>query len=715
MELKQKSGPGAEPALEQFGRNLNKDVMDGKVDPIIGRESEIRRIIEVISRKTKNNPILIGEPGVGKTAIVEGLAQRIVAKDVPDNLQDKVIWELSLSSLISGASFQGQFEQRLHDVIKQVKGSDGKIILFIDEIHQIVGAGKSSGGSAMDAANILKPMMARGEVKIIGATTLEEYRQYIEKDSALERRMSKIIVDEPSKQESLTIMRGLKEKWELYHQVKIHDDALVAAVDLSDRYIPERFLPDKAIDLIDEAAAKVQTEMHSIPTQLDTIRRQIMHIETEKAALEKESDIRSQKRLAEVNIKLEDAKAEEVKLNANWIEEKKELNKVIKLKEEIDSSRQQIEKFQIQGEFAKASKLLYVTIPALQKELERVEGQIKKNGLVTDAVTAHEIGEVISKSTGIPINKILKDEKEKLLSLPQQLQQTVSGQDETLKKISNAILRSRAGINDPNRPIGSFLFLGPTGVGKTEVAKALARLLFDSEKSMVRLDMSEYMEKHSVSKMVGAPPGYVGYEQAGALTEAVRRKPYCVVLLDEIEKAHPDVLNILLQVLDDGQIKDSQGRQVNFKNTIIIMTSNIGAMHILDNKKAEALEDLKREMKPEFINRIDDIIIFNPLKEQDVLKIISKFLNQLSERLADQDIKIQFSDELKKQILKAGFDPQFGARPLKRYIQNHIENKLATLIVSNTLKKNHSYKINYDPEKKEIVIVKSNNLTTALD
>ncbi|MGL4951322.1 MAG: ATP-dependent Clp protease ATP-binding subunit [Mycoplasma sp.] len=707
MEFKQNSGPGAQPALEQFGRNLNQDVIDGKVDPIIGREQEIRRIIEIISRKTKNNPILIGEPGVGKTAIVEGLTQRIVAKDVPDNLQDKVIWELSLSSLISGASFQGQFEQRLHDVIKQVKNSNGKIILFIDEIHQIVGAGKSSGGSAMDAANILKPMMARGEVKIIGATTLEEYRQYIEKDSALERRMSKIIVSEPSQQESLTIMRGLKEKWELYHQVKIHDDALVAAVDLSDRYIPERFLPDKAIDLIDEAAAKVQTEMHSIPTELDNIRRQIMHIETEKAALEKETDAKSLSRLTEVNVKLEEAKAQEVEINEEWLQEKKELNKVIKIKEEIDTSRQQIEKFQIQGEFAKASKLLYVTIPALQKELERVESQIKKNGLVRDAVTSHEIGEVISKSTGIPINKILKDEKEKLLSLPKQLQQFVSGQDETLKKISNAILRSRAGINDPNRPIGSFLFLGPTGVGKTEVAKALARILFDSEKSMVRLDMSEYMEKHSVSKMVGAPPGYVGYDQAGALTEGVRRKPYCVVLLDEIEKAHPDVLNILLQVLDDGQIKDSQGRQVNFKNTIIIMTSNIGAASILENRKADALEELKREMKPEFINRIDDIIVFNPLGESDVLMVISKFLDQLAKRLADQEIQIQFSDNLKKQILKAGFDAQFGARPLKRYIQNHIENKLASLIIANTLKKGNSYKVDFDPEKKEIVIIKS--------
>lgn len=706
MEFKQNSGPGAPSALEQFGRNLNEDVLNGKIDPIIGREAEIRRIIEIISRKTKNNPILIGEPGVGKTAIVEGLTQRIVAKDVPDNLQDKVIWELSLSSLISGASFQGQFEQRLHDVIKQVKNSNGTIILFIDEIHQIVGTGKSGNGSAMDAANILKPMMARGEVKIIGATTLDEYRQYIEKDAALERRMSKITVSEPSKQESLTIMRGLKEKWELYHQVKIHDDALVAAVDLSDRYIPERFLPDKAIDLIDEAAAKVQTEMHSLPAELDNIRRQIMHIETEKAALEKEADTKSIKRLNEIKEKLESSKKLEEKINKDWLEEKKELNKIIKLKEEIDSSKQQIEKFQIQGEFAKASKLLYVTIPALEKELEKIESIIQKNGLVRDAVTANEIGEVISKTTGIPLNKILEDEKDKLLHLHLDLAKTVSGQDETLRKISNAILRSRAGINDPNRPIGSFLFLGPTGVGKTEVAKALATNLFDSQKSMVRLDMSEYMEKHSVSKMVGAPPGYVGYEQAGTLTEAVRRRPYCVVLLDEIEKAHPDILNVLLQVLDDGQIKDSQGRNINFKNTIIIMTSNIGAASILEGKKQEALEELKNELKPEFINRIDDVIVFKPLDEKDILSVITKFLGQLTQRLNEQEIKIDFSDALKQQILKGGFDPLYGARPLKRYIQNHIENKIANLIISNTIKRNHSYKIDYSEDRKEIVIKK---------
>ncbi len=708
MELKQNRGPGAPSPLEQYGRNLNKEFIDGKIDPIIGRESEIRRIIEIISRKTKNNPILIGDPGVGKTAIVEGLTQRIVAKDVPENLQDKEIWELSLSALISGASFQGQFEQRLHDVIKQVKDSNGRIILFIDEIHQLVGAGKSGSNSGMDAANILKPMMARGEIKLIGATTLDEYRQYIEKDSALERRLSKVLVSEPTKQESLTIMRGLKEKWEIYHGVKIHDDALVAAVEMSDRYIPDRFLPDKAIDLIDEAAAKVQTEMHSLPTELDNIRRNILHIETEKAALEKETDTKSLKRLTEISTKLAEMKKQEAKLTEEWNNEKKELNKVLKLKEEIDNSRQQIEKYQIQGEFAKASKLLYVTIPALEKELERIEKELKNSGLVRDSVTATEVGEVISKSTGIPLSKIVEDEKDKLLHLHDELAKSVKGQDETLKKIANAVLRSRAGINDPNRPIGSFLFIGPTGVGKTEVARALARELFDSEKAMVRLDMSEYMEKHSVSKLVGAPPGYVGYEQAGMLTEAVRRKPYCVVLLDEIEKAHPDVLNLLLQVLDEGNLKDSQGRIVNFKNTIIILTSNIGAQLILDGKKEEAIDELKLYMKPEFINRIDDIIIFNPLSDKVVLSIITKLLNELSNRLLQQDIKIVFGEKLKTHIKNAGFDPQFGARPLKRYIQSNIENKLANLIISNTIKKHNSYNVDYNEDTKEIIFTKNN-------
>ncbi len=709
MNFKQNSGPGAPSALEQFGRNLNKEFASGNKDPIIGREEEIRRIIEVISRKTKNNPILIGEPGVGKTAIVEGLTQRIIAKDVPDNLLDKEIYELSLSSLISGASFQGQFEERLENVVKQVKESNGKIILFIDEFHQLVGAGKSGSNSGMDAANILKPMMARGELKIIGATTLDEYRQYIEKDAALERRMTKIYVPEPTKQESLTIMRGLKEKWELFHGVKIHDDALVAAVELSDRYISDRYLPDKAIDLVDEAAAKVQMEMHSIPTELDKVRREIIHTETEKAALEKEEDAKSKQKLEEVFKKLEKMKTQEQELTKKWQAEKEELTSVIKLKEEIDSSKSLIEKYQIEGEFAKASKLLYVTIPALEKELERKEKELSKNGMATDAVSAKEVSEVISKATGIPVATLLEDEKQKLLHLPEELEKNVKGQDETLKKIANAVLRSRAGISDPNKPIGSFLFLGPTGVGKTEVAKTLARVLFNSEKSMVRLDMSEYMEKHSVSKLVGAPPGYVGYEQAGALTEAVRRKPYCVVLVDEIEKAHADVLNLFLQILDEGALKDSQGRFINFKNTIIIMTSNVGAQSILEGKKDDVQKEINLYFKPEFINRIDDVIIFNPLTDEVVISIVTKLLNQLRDRLLANDINIEFGDKIKEHIKEAGFDPMYGARPLRRFIQSNVENKLASLIVANTIKKDKKYFIDYDQKTKEMTIKKMDN------
>lgn len=707
MKIQQNSGPGAPSALDQFGRNLSKEVTNGKLDPVIGREAEIRRIIEIISRKTKNNPILIGEPGVGKTAIVEGLTQRIAAKDVPDNLQDKIVYELSLSSLISGASFQGQFEQRLQDVIKQVKESEGKIILFIDEFHQLVGAGKSGANSGMDAANILKPMMARGELKIIGATTLDEYRQYIEKDAALERRMTKILVPEPTMKESLTIMRGLKEKWEVFHGVKIHDEALIAAVELSNRYISDRFLPDKAIDLIDEAAAKVQTEMHSLPTELDSTRREIIHIETEKAALEKEEDAKSKERMITVDKRLFELKEKEQKLTKSWEEEKTELTGIIKLKEEIDNSKFLIEKYQIEGEFAKASKLLYVTIPALEKELERKEKDIHVNGLVRDSVTAKEVSEVISLSTGIPISKLLKGEKEKLLQLDKELEKNVKGQNETLKKIVNAVLRSRAGINDPNKPIGSFLFLGPTGVGKTEVAKSLALTLFNSEKSMVRLDMSEYMEKHSISKLVGAPPGYVGYEQAGALTEAVRRKPYCVVLVDEIEKAHVDVLNLFLQVLDEGSLKDSQGKNINFRNTIIIMTSNVGATCILEGRREDVQKEINLYFKPEFINRIDDVIIFNPLTDEVIISIVTKLLNQLSDRLKSNDIDVVFGENIKKHIKDAGFDPQYGARPLRRFIQNNVENRLASLIISNTIKKDKNYTVDYDFTSKEITITKN--------
>ncbi len=705
MEFKPKNPQSNQSILEQFGRNLNDEAAMGKIDPVIGREEEIRRITEIISRKKKNNPILIGEPGVGKTAIVEGLAQRIVSGDVPDNLKSKEIYELSISSLISGASFQGQFEQRLNDVIKHVKKSNGNIILFIDEFHQLIGAGKSGANSGMDAANILKPMMARGEVKIIGATTLSEYRQYVEKDAALERRMSKIIVSEPTKQEALTIMRGLKEKWEVYHGVKIHDNALVAAVDLSDRYITDRYLPDKAIDLVDEAAAKVQTEMHSIPHDLDNVRRQIIHLETEKAALEQEkNDSKSKNQLEKVIKKLDQIKIKDSELTKVWEAEKVEHEKLMLIKEKIETTRFNVEKNQLAGNFTQASKLLYIEIPKLEKELLDAEKTLKSKGLIRDSVTNIEIGEVISKSTGIPLNKIVEDEKEKLLKLTDEMQVHVKGQEQTLKLISNAVLRNRAGINDPNKPIGSFLFLGPTGVGKTEVARSLAFCLFDNYKSMIRLDMSEYMEKHSISKLIGAPPGYVGYEQAGALTESVRRKPYSVVLFDEIEKAHPDVLNLLLQILDDGSIKDSQGRVVNFKNTIIIMTSNIGATAVLENKPEEALEELKGYLKPEFINRIDEISIFNSLSDEVIIKIISKMLNDLSNRLKENQYNVEFDETIKKQIQLAGFDPLYGARPLKRYIQSNVENKLAEKIIDSEIKKETNYLVSYDDKNKNIEI-----------
>ncbi len=705
MEFKPKNPQSNQSILEQFGRNLNDEAAMGKIDPVIGREEEIRRITEIISRKKKNNPILIGEPGVGKTAIVEGLAQRIVSGDVPDNLKNKEIYELSISSLISGASFQGQFEQRLNDVIKHVKKSNGNIILFIDEFHQLIGAGKTGANSGMDAANILKPMMARGEVKIIGATTLSEYRQYVEKDAALERRMSKIIVSEPTKQEALTIMRGLKEKWEVYHGVKIHDNALVAAVDLSDRYITDRYLPDKAIDLVDEAAAKVQTEMHSIPHELDNVRRQIIHLETEKAALEQEkNDSKSKNQLEKVIKKLDQFKIKDSELTKVWEAEKVEHEKLMLIKEKIETTRFNVEKSQLSGNFTQASKLLYIEIPKLEKELLEAEKTLKSKGLIRDSVTNIEIGEVISKSTGIPLNKIVEDEKEKLLKLTDEMQVHVKGQEQTLKLISNAVLRNRAGINDPNRPIGSFLFLGPTGVGKTEVARSLAYCLFDNYKSMVRLDMSEYMEKHSISKLIGAPPGYVGYEQAGALTESVRRKPYSVVLFDEIEKAHPDVLNLLLQILDDGSIKDSQGRMINFKNTIIIMTSNIGATAVLENKPEEALEELKGYLKPEFINRIDEISIFNSLSDEVIIKIISKMLNELSNRLKENQYNVEFDETIKKQIQSAGFDPLYGARPLKRYIQSNVENKLAEKIIDSEIKKETNYLVSYDDKNKNIEI-----------
>lgn len=691
--------------LGKYARNLNQDVIDNKIDPIIGRNEEIRRIIEIISRKTKNNPVLIGEPGVGKTAIVEGLAQRIVNKDVPDSLKNKIIYELSLPAIISGASFQGQFEERMNAIVKQVKEANGQIILFIDEIHQLVGMG-SSGKSSMDAANILKPMMARGEVKIIGSTTLSEYRQNIEKDAALERRMQKIYVKEPSKQETLTIMRGLKERWELFHQVKIHDSALIAAVNLSERYINERFLPDKAIDLIDEAAAKVKTEIHSLPIELDQINREIIHTETEKAALQSETDTKSKTRLEAVEKQLIVLKKEQKTRHDEWSKQKQEHTKLIELKKQLDDNKQKAERLQSEGEFEKAGKLMYVDTPNLIKQIEAQENKIKNNQkvIIRDSVTADEVMEVISKTTGIPLNKLMNDEKTKLMQLKISLGTRVKGQDAAIDLISQAVLRSRAGINDPNRPTGSFLFLGPTGVGKTELAKALAYELFDSQKAMVRFDMSEFMEKHSVSKLIGAPPGYVGYEQAGALTEAIRRRPYSVILFDEIEKAHADVLNILLQVLDDGQLKDSQGRLVNFKNTIIIMTSNIGHSEILEDKSNEAINELKKYLKPEFINRIDEIIIFNKLSKKIVNDIVVKLLDELVERLKNDDINIKYTSGVVNKISSEGYDAVYGARPIKRYIQKNIENMLASKIVDNTIIKNKPYTI--DVVNNNIVIGK---------
>ncbi|WP_036499028.1 ATP-dependent Clp protease ATP-binding subunit [[Mycoplasma] testudinis] len=690
--------------LKQFGRNLNDEVARNKIDPIIGRGDEIRRLIEIISRKNKNNPVLIGEPGVGKTAIVEGFAQRIVAGDVPDNLKDAEIVELSLSSIVAGTMYHGQFEERLHSILKKVKESNGRTILFIDEIHQLVGMGKHGDKSGMDASNILKPMMARGEIRVIGATTLKEYREYIEKDGALERRMQKIMVNEPSQEEALTIMRGLKERWEIFHKVGILDNALIAAVKMSDRYISDHFLPDKAIDLIDEAAARIKTQMHSQPQELDTLNRNIIHLETELAALKKdtENEVSHKTRIAQITSELTTLKSKQSLLNKEWENQKSAHEKVNELKEKINTTNNKIEKYQMDGMYTEASKLLYVEMPKIKQELEKATETIKKikNDLFKTVITENEIAEVISRSTGIPLNKLLESEKEKLLHLKQEMGKRVKGQDEALAKVANAVLRGRANINDPNRPIGSFLFLGPTGVGKTEVAKTLAFDLFDNEKAMQRFDMSEYMEKHSVSKLIGAPPGYVGYDQAGVLTEAVRRKPYSVVLFDEIEKAHIDVLNILLQILDDGRVTDGQGRVVNFKNTIIIMTSNIGSQGILSGKKEEAMTEIQKMMRPEFINRIDEVIIFNELSDKAISEIVERLTDELSVRLKAQDLNVRFGPNLKASIKTNGYDKQFGARPLKRYIQRNIENFLAEQIIAGTIKKNTAYELELDAVKK---------------
>lgn len=678
-------------SLEKYGVNLNKEVRNGNQDPIIGRDEEIRDVIRILSRKAKNNPVLIGEPGVGKTAIVEGLAQRIVRNDVPDNLKDKTIISLDMGSLIAGAKYRGEFEERLKNVLKEVKKSEGKILLFIDEIHNIVGAGKTEG--SMDAGNLLKPMLARGELHLIGATTLDEYREYIEKDKALERRFQKVLVKEPTVEDTISILRGLKERYEIHHGVRIHDNALVAAATLSNRYITDRFLPDKALDLIDEACAEIRVEMNSVPNELDQVTRELMREEVEEAALKKETDAASKKHLEELQAELSNLREKANKLRQRWEDEKLDIQKVSDKKSELDKARHQLEEAENNYDLEKAAKLQHATIPQLEKELQQLENSERpKEWMVEESVTDKEIAEVISRMTGIPISKLVEGEREKLLHLADNLHKRVIGQDEAVDAVSDAVLRSRAGLQNPNKPLGSFLFLGPTGVGKTELAKALAENLFDSESHMVRIDMSEYMEKYSVSRLVGAAPGYVGYEEGGQLTEAVRRNPYTIILLDEVEKAHPDVFNILLQVLDDGRLTDGQGRTVNFKNTILIMTSNLGSEFLLENDstdgtispeiKKKVMQLTQAHFKPEFLNRIDDILMFTPLTMDSVQKIVEKFIHQLSDRLESQEITLGIDEDAQKWIAKEGYNPAYGARPLQRFITNNVETPLAKEIIA---------------------------------
>ena len=679
-------------ALEKFGTDLVQRARDKKMDPVIGRDEEIRNVIRILSRKTKNNPVLIGEPGVGKTAIVEGLAQRIVRKDVPKSLQDKTIFSLDMGALIAGAKYRGEFEERLKAVLNEVKKSEGKILLFIDEIHTIVGAGKTEG--SMDAGNLLKPMLARGELHCIGATTLDEYRKYIEKDPALERRFQPVMVNEPSVEDTIAILRGLEERYEVFHGVKITDPAIIAAVKLSDRYITDRFLPDKAIDLIDEACAMIRTEMDSMPTELDKVRRRIIQLEIEEAALKNEEDELSKGRLAELQKELAEHRDQFNAMKAQWENEKDAISKVQSLRERIEKINAEIEKAENAYDLEAAAKLKYGDLPEAKKELEeeeRLAQNAKEERLLRNRVTEEEIAKIIERWTGIPVAKLVQGEREKLLHLDERLHRRIVGQDEAVRVVTEAIQRSRAGIQDPNRPIGSFLFLGPTGVGKTELAKALAADLFDDERNLIRIDMSEYMEKFSVSRLIGAPPGYVGYEEGGQLTEAVRRKPYSVVLFDEVEKAHPDVFNILLQVLDDGRVTDSQGRTVDFKNTILILTSNLGSPYILDGideageiteearKKVEAL--LKTSFRPEFLNRLDEIVFYKPLTKDNIFKIIDLQINQLNHRLEEKQLRCSLTEAAKNYIVDAAFDPQFGARPLRRYVQHTVETMIAKRIL----------------------------------
>lgn len=679
-------------ALEKYGQDLVKLARERKLDPVIGRDDEIRRVIRILSRKTKNNPCLIGEPGVGKTAIAEGLALRIVRGDVPDNLKDRTIFSLDMGALIAGAKYRGEFEERLKAVLNEVKKSDGKIIMFIDELHTVVGAGKTEG--SMDAGNLLKPMLARGELHCIGATTLDEYRKYIEKDPALERRFQTVLVEQPSVEDTITILRGLKERYEVYHGVKIQDNALISAAVLSDRYISDRFLPDKAIDLVDEACALIKTEMNSMPTEMDEISRKIMQHEIEVAALSKETDKLSLSRLEEIKAEISAERDEFNAMKARWENEKAGIGRLQSLREKIEQTQAQIEAAENSYDLEKAAELKYSTLPKLRSELEAAEKDAsdgKEKSFLRDKVTEEEIAKIVSRWTGIPVSKLMESEKSKLLHLDDILHKRVVGQDEAVRKVSQAILRSRAGISDPNRPIGSFLFLGPTGVGKTELAKALAEALFDDERAMIRIDMSEYMEKFSVSRLIGAPPGYVGYDEGGQLTEAVRRKPYSVVLFDEIEKAHPDVFNVLLQVLDDGRITDSQGRTVDMKNTIIILTSNLGSDLILDgiDQNGEISDEardgvnalLRRSFRPEFLNRLDEIIFYKPLTRENMYKIIDLLLAGISKRLEEKQLKLTLTDDAKQFVIDHGYDPAFGARPLKRYLQSHVETLAAEKII----------------------------------
>ena len=692
-------------ALDKFGKDLVELARKGKLDPIIGRDQEIRRAIQILSRRNKNNPILIGEPGVGKTAIAEGIAQRILKGDVPENLKDKTIFSLDLGALVAGAKYRGEFEERLKAVLEEIENSEGRIILFIDEVHNIVGAGKTEG--SMDAGNLLKPMLARGEVKVIGATTIDEYRKYIEKDAALERRFQPVMVNEPTIEDTISILRGLKEKFEIFHGIRITDNAIVTAATMSDRYINDRFLPDKAIDLIDEAAAKVKTEINSMPVELDEITRRLMQLEIEKVALSKETDKASKERLTTLEKEIADLKDEEKELKSQWEREKQEAGKVAKINEEIEKIKLQIEEAQRKNDYNKLAELQYGKLPELEKQKEAEEEKAKDNSsvankLLKQEIDSEEIAEVVGKWTGIPVAKLLQGEREKILHLAEHMMKRVIGQDDAIKTISDTIIRSRAGLKDPNRPIGSFIFLGPTGVGKTYLTKTLAFNLFDDEDNIVRIDMSEYMDKFSVTRLIGAPPGYVGYEEGGQLTEAVRRKPYSVILFDEIEKAHPDVFNVLLQLLDDGRLTDGKGKIVDFKNTIVIMTSNIGSEIILNDPmvseptKEAVLDEMKHRFKPEFLNRIDDIIVFKALGKENVKNIVNLILEGINERLKEQYIKVEFTDKALDYIVDEAYDPAYGARPLKRFVQKDIETNLSKMILGGEVPENSVVKVDSD-------------------